>query len=151
VEQAFQITDFCRKSLEAYFDKYSLGQLNKIPEGFSNNLIWNIGHVIVTQQLIVNRLSGLPVLVSDDMIGRYKRGSRPQEDVSQEEADALRALVFSTISQTRKAIAEGQAGNFTAYTTTTGFEIRSLAAAVQFNNYHEATHLGIMLGIRKFV
>jgi len=42
-----------------YFDNYTLEQLNKIPEGFSNNLIWNIGHIIVTQQVLIYKLSNL--------------------------------------------------------------------------------------------
>jgi hypothetical protein len=29
-------------------------------EGYSNNLIWNIAHIIVVQQMLVYKLSGLP-------------------------------------------------------------------------------------------
>lgn len=36
-----------------YLDTYSLDQLNTIPDGFNNNLIWNIGHVIVSQQGLI--------------------------------------------------------------------------------------------------
>jgi hypothetical protein len=28
-------------------------QLNTIPEGYNNNLIWNIAHIIVVQQMLV--------------------------------------------------------------------------------------------------
>lgn len=42
-----------------YFDKYNLEQLNKIPPRFSNNLIWNIGHLIIIQQALIYKYSDL--------------------------------------------------------------------------------------------
>jgi hypothetical protein len=39
-----------------------------IPEGYSNNLIWNIAHIIVVQQMLVYKLSGLPMMISDEMV-----------------------------------------------------------------------------------
>jgi hypothetical protein len=50
---------------------YNLDQLNTIPEGFNNNLIWNIGHIIVSQLLVIN--FGLPMMVSDELVEKYKR------------------------------------------------------------------------------
>ncbi len=37
----------------AFLEKYSLEQLNYIPEGFSNNLIWNAGHIVASQQKLI--------------------------------------------------------------------------------------------------
>src|SRR5690606_33748551 len=42
-----------------YFNNYSPEQLNTTPNGFSNNLIWNIGHVIVAQQALIYKGSNL--------------------------------------------------------------------------------------------
>jgi hypothetical protein len=42
-------------------------------EGYSNNLIWNIAHIIVVQQMLVYKLSGLPMMISDEMVDKYKR------------------------------------------------------------------------------
>lgn len=50
MDWAFDISIKNRKLLESILENYSLKQLNMIPKGFSNNLIWNIGHIIVTQQ-----------------------------------------------------------------------------------------------------
>ncbi len=47
MHEAFNITMQNRKVLEGYLQNYSLEQLNKVPQGFNNNLIWNIGHIIV--------------------------------------------------------------------------------------------------------
>jgi hypothetical protein len=41
-------------------------------EGYSNNLIWNIAHIIVVQQMLVYK-SGLPMMISDEMVEKYKK------------------------------------------------------------------------------
>ena len=68
--------DIClknRKILEGFLNQFTLEELNKVPEGFSNNIIWNIAHVIVTQQLLVYRNSDLPMFVSDNMVETIKK------------------------------------------------------------------------------
>ncbi len=61
-----------RKVLYYYLKEAPLSILNRIPPGFRNNLLWNIGHSVVTQQLLVYQRSGLATLVSDEMIERYR-------------------------------------------------------------------------------
>ncbi|MDB5155092.1 MAG: DinB family protein [Mucilaginibacter sp.] len=39
------------------------GQLNKIPEGFGNNIIWNLAHIISAQQSICYIRAGLDAIV----------------------------------------------------------------------------------------
>ena len=41
-------------------------QLNKIPAPFKNNIAWNLAHLVVTQQLLCYKLSGLKCLVSEE-------------------------------------------------------------------------------------
>ena len=47
METSFNINQTIRIALLNFLENHSLEQLNAIPEGFSNNLIWNIGHCIV--------------------------------------------------------------------------------------------------------
>jgi len=153
MQTAFEINRTSRNVLLSFLDKYSLEQLNKIPEGFSNNLIWNIGHIVVVQQMLVCKLSGLPMMVSDEMVEKYRKGTKPEEDVSAAEVAQIRDLLFKTIEQTQ---ADYQAGKFNGttfngFTSMSGFTMNSVEDAISFNNYHEATHTGIMMGIRKFI
>ena len=91
--------DIClknRKILEGFLNQFTLDELNKIPVGFNDNIIWNIAHVIVTQQLLVYRNSQLPMEVSEDLISKYKKGTKAEFIVSQQEVDEIRNLLFST-------------------------------------------------------
>lgn len=151
MQQAFDITRQNRKVLLSYLNNYSLEQLNKVPEGFSNNLIWNIGHIIVVQQLLVYKLSGLPTMVSPALISKYAKGTRPESDVLQEEIDQIKSLLFSTIDQTEEDFKNAIFVNYHEFKNDLGFTIKDAKGAVSFNYFHEATHLGMIMCIKKFV
>lgn len=151
MQQTFDITKTSRKVLSQFLENHTLEQLNKIPEGFSNNLIWNIAHIVVVQQMLVYKLSGLPMMASDEMIEKYKRGTKPERDVTQAEVDEIKALLFETIQQTELDYAAKIFKNYQEFTTMSGYTIKKAEDALSFNYYHEAVHTGIMMGIRKFI
>ena len=151
MESVFKTWKTSRKIFAEYFDKYTLAQLNTTPAGFSNNLIWNIGHVIVAQQSLVYRLSDVPIQIPAAMVELYKPGSKPTGTTTGAEAEELRSLLSTLVEQTEKDYANGLFQTFTERMTGTGFHLTSLADAFEFNNYHEGLHLGLMMNIRKFV
>lgn len=148
---AFDITIKNRILLESFLDNYNLEQLNKIPKGFSNNIIWNIAHTIVTQQILVYQLSGLTCIVPDDAIERFKKGTKPDGDLSQAEVDAIRDLLFITIEKTKVAYNNDVFKKFNEYTVSTKSTLTNVEEAIDFNNFHEGIHLGAILALRKFV
>lgn len=151
MHQVFEITRTSRKVLSQFLENYSLEQLNKVPPGFNNNLIWNIGHIVVVQQLLVYNLSGLPMMVSDEMIAKYRKGTKPESDVSQAEADQIQSLLFETINQTKSDFNAGAFRTYNEFTSMSGFSMKNAEDAMAFNYYHEAIHTGMMMSIRKFV
>jgi hypothetical protein len=72
MQQTLDITRTSRTIVSQMLAGYTLDQLNTIPEGYSNNLIWNIAHIIVVQQMLVYK-SGLPMMISDEMVEKYKK------------------------------------------------------------------------------
>lgn len=151
MDTTFKIWETNRKHYLKIIDSYSLEQLNKIPEGFSNNLVWNLGHIIVAQQGLVYRLSGLPINVSAEMNEQYRNGSKPTGTTTQAEVDELKALLFSLIEKTKADYTAGKFITYNEYTTGTGFHLGNINDALEFNNYHEALHMGFMMNIRKFI
>jgi hypothetical protein len=151
MEQTLDVNTTSRTMVSKFLENYTLDQLNKIPEGFSNNLIWNIAHIIVTQQLLVYKLSGLPVMVSEEMIEKYKKGTNPKQEATQAEVDEIKTLLFKTIEKTKEDYNNEIFKNYLEYPTSTGFVLKSAEDAMTFNNFHEGLHIGIMMRIRKFI
>ncbi len=149
MEQTFEINRNSRKIIAPFLEKYTLDQLNLTPTGFNNNLIWNIGHIVVTQQLLVYNLSGLPMLVSDELVKKYKKGTKPEQPVTQAEVDEIKTLMFDLIDQTQADFGSGVFTNYVEYHTSAGYFLKNVEQAIEFNNFHEGIHIGVMLSIRK--
>src|SRR5687768_1386932 len=130
-----------------FFDKYNLEQLNLTPPKFSNNLIWNIGHIVAAQQSLVYKSSNLPMNIPEDFFDRYKPGTKPMRTISQNEADEIKSLLISMISQTETDLTDGKFVSFTERNTITGFHLGNLRDALVFNNYHEGLHMGCIKSI----
>ena len=134
-----------------FLNNFSLEQLNTVPEGFNNNIIWNVAHALATQQSIMYTLSGLKPLVPQSWIDGYRKGTKPEGDVTQEFVDAIDAALMSTMEQLKKDIEAGIFENYQLYTTSTKMELNSFATAFPFVLFHDGVHIGSVLALAKLV
>ncbi|MGB0981965.1 MAG: DinB family protein [Winogradskyella sp.] len=146
---AFEITVKNRNLLNHFLENFSLDELNKVPDGFTNNIIWNIAHTIVTQQLLVYKLSGLPMNVSDEMVAAYKKGSKTEKNVTQAEVDIIKNLLFSTLKKTEDDYNNKLFKTYNTYTVSTNSTLTNVEEAIAFNNFHEGIHLGYILALKR--
>lgn len=151
MEYQFDITLKNRHILNTFFDKCTLEELNRVPKGFNNNIIWNLAHVIVTQQLLVYGLSNVPMLVSDALVAKYRKGTKAEGDVTQQEVDEIKNLLFSTLEQTKADYKKGLFKTYNAYTTSTNSTMTNVEEAIAFNNFHEGIHLGYILALKRAI
>ncbi|GAA4295146.1 DinB family protein [Aestuariibaculum suncheonense] len=137
-----------RQFFNQFIENTSLEDLNKVPEGFNNNIIWNIGHIVVTQQLLAYKLSGLPMMIDEVMISKYMKGTKPEGNVSQDEVDDIKVLLFSTVEKTKEDVANDVFKTFNAYTvSTTGNTLNTIEDAFEFILFHEGMHLGYVMAL----
>jgi len=148
---AFDVSIKNRELLKSFIENHTLEELNKVPQGFNNNIIWNIAHTVVTQQLLVYKLSGLPMIVSDEMVEDFKKGTKTERGLSQSEVDTIKGLLFSTIEKTKEDYNNKIFQTYNAYTVTTKSTLSNVEEAIDFNNFHEGIHLGYILALRKSI
>jgi molecular chaperone GrpE (heat shock protein) len=134
-------------------NEFSLEQINQIPEGFSNNLIWNFGHLVVTQQLLCYKLSGNKMYISDEIVNKYRKGTKPEADATQEEVEELKKLAFDLIDKFEKDYSENKSmfDSFTEYPTSYNYTLKNIEDTINFNNTHEGVHYGYALALRKVI
>ncbi len=136
-------------------DGLSMEQLNTIPKGFKNNIAWNIAHLVVTQQLLCYRNSGLACSLSEEMISAYKKGAAPTfgEDgkITEAEFENIKELFVSLPLKLEEDYKKGLFTAYISYTTSVGVTLTDIESAIAFNSFHEGIHLGVLLGMKKLV
>ncbi|QQY83955.1 DinB family protein [Tamlana sp. s12] len=115
-----------------------LKRLNKIPEEFNNNIIWNIAHSVVTQRLFCYKLSGLEVAIPIHLIGKYRKGTKPESAICLDELHEKKNFLNSSIEKTQKDYSQGVFKSYTGNTVaTTGNTISRIEDALQFAVIYE--------------
>lgn len=130
---------------------FSSDKLNAIPSGFNNNLIWNLGHTAVTQQLLVYGRAGLPFRIDNKWIEEFRKGTAPSREYSESEIQEIKEFVGKTSGWLKEDFEQGKFTEYNKYETSYGVELNSVEDAIAFNNTHEAMHLGYIMSIRKLV
>ena len=104
---------------------------------------------MITQQLIIYRLSELPILVTENEIETYKKGTKSEGKATIEDIELLKYQLFSTLEQTKEDYQKGLFKKFIEYTVSTKSILTNIDEALAFNNFHEGIHLGYILAMKK--
>jgi hypothetical protein len=151
MQKHFEILLKTRQLLLKITEDLTNEQLNKIPQGFKNNIAWNIAHLAVTQQLLCYKLSGLNCLVSEEMIAHFQKGSAPNHTISKEEFETIKLQFLQLPVKLEEDYNKGIFENYNEYKTSIEITLNSIEDGIMFNTYHEGIHLGIILQLMKFI
>ena len=146
---ALDVTRRTRRSTAQVVDALPPDALTTIPDGFSNHVLWNVGHLVVTMQALVYGLSGLPLGVPDDWVAGFRKGTAPQDGVAAAPYAEVRDAFLALPDQVEADLRAGAFERYREYTTTPGVTLSSVSDALRFNLFHEGLHLGTVLALRK--
>ena len=126
-------------------------QLNKIPEGFNNNIIWNLGHLVAAQQGVCYIRAGLAPRLDEGFINAFNSGPNQGEPLSEAEIETIKSLLFTTLDQLEDDYSSGVFGSYTAWTVRYGVEFTNIDDAITFLPFHEGLHSGFVTALKKLV
>lgn len=142
-----------RKNLLGLVEGLSTEQLNVIPQGFINNIAWNLGHVVAAQQSVCYQRAGLPLRVEQDFFERYKPGSKPEAYIGEAELAHIKELFLSTPDLLEQDYQGGlfKSKSYPTWTTRYGPTLSSIEEAVAFLPFHEGLHFGYIMAMKRAV
>jgi hypothetical protein len=140
-----------RSFLLDYIKELNIGQLNKIPAGFNNNIAWNLGHMVAAQQGVCYLRAGLKTWVNEDFFNAYKPGSKPTEYINEQQIEKIKELFFSSLDILKSDYVKGLWTNYSAWSTRYGVELKTIEDAIQFLNFHEGLHLGYVMALKRAI
>ena len=151
MEKYFEDLAQIRKNLISYLMAYDVKRLSYIPMGFKNNIFWNCAHVLVTQQLMTYYLTDNEMLVENDWVMRYKKGTFGDPNATEDDVHKLIKLLQSTQVRLKKDYFDEELAYFRPYETSFGIKLETVEDAIRFNNLHESLHLGYVMALAKCI
>ena len=126
-------------------------QILKIPEGRKNNILWNLGHIVVTQQVLHYTLSRVEMHIPKDMVSIFRTGTSPAIWKETPDLNNIKTLVRELPDKILNDYESGIFKEFRSYKTSTGVQLDCFEDAVAFNHFHEGLHIGIIQGLIKLI
>jgi len=153
MKEIFKFIIDARKAFIKDIESLSLEELNEIPAGFNNNIIWNFGHIVVTTPVLCYVRTGILADASSvKYVSAYAKGTKPTYFVTQEEVDELKELAISTIETLEKDYNEGKLNNIVPFETSTyGALLESIEDVIITTAGHDNTHLGYVTAQKRII
>ncbi len=129
-------------------------QLNTIPVGFNNNIVWNLAHLVAAQQSICYLRAGVPPVVAETYITDYLPGTKPRQPIDGETIATIKELLISSIDTMGTDYARHLFRNYTyseRIKEIYGIDVRTIDDAIDFILYHEGFHIGCVLMLKHLV
>lgn len=128
----------------------SLDQVNQVPNGFTGNIAWHVGHMVATHRGLVYQLNGAGGEFEKEFVVKYKKDSVPEGPISQEEWNFITEKLLSQIEALEQDLNNSELwGDTHEYTTSYNYTITTLEEAVRFSNLHQALHLGYVMAMKR--
>ncbi|MDR3711953.1 MAG: DinB family protein [Puia sp.] len=138
-----------RRHLLGFVDDLSAEELNTIPQGFNNNIIWNIAHLISTQQNVCYIRAGLGLCVDEKYFSPFKPDTKPARVIDAAEIDTIKGLFLTVIDQLEVDYAKNAFSRYTPWLNRYGVQLSTIDEVLGFIPFHEGLHYGYIMAEKR--
>src|SRR4051812_15438970 len=96
-----------RRLLLTKIEILTVEELNFIPENYSNNIAWNLGHLNAVMQALCYKSSQLPVTINNDFFSPFLPGTRPSHFMDRSTIEIIKQQLFTAVNQLNTDLESG--------------------------------------------
>ncbi|WP_199621973.1 DinB family protein [Paenibacillus alkalitolerans] len=143
----FKQLAFVRSQTLKLMDGVTEELAERIPDGFRNNIRWNLGHIYVVLERFAFQYIGLPQHLPEGFKERFEYGTSPlntPDSVLVPTLQELETLLKEQHQRIHEALANRLQEKVTPYTTSAGITLDTPEQFLSLNLYHEGMHLSVI-------
>lgn len=150
IDKIRKIRLFLLKQIESL----SAEQLNKIPPGFNNNIIWNVAHMNSVLQVVCYRRSNLLTTTDEKHVTPFLTNTKPEQIIAPREIEAFKVVLISAVDT---FLADYEKNIFIDYTPSPNImniyaiSLTTIDDALEFLLYHDGYHIGNIMALKHLV
>lgn len=147
LDQLIEVRGYLLASVRGLTDE----QFLRVPEGFNNNILWNVGHVITDNTSMLYPPTGNPFPSPEQYLRWFEPGT---SQADWEETPPIAEVIAAAETMRDKVIEDCNAGKmetFEPMPLDDGVVLRNIAQAIAHCNIHEAMHLAVIDALRRRV
>lgn len=124
-------------------------QLNKIPENYNNNVIWNLSHLISAQQSVCYVRSNVPFVVEEKYFYSHQPSTQPEAFINTSEINLIKELFITSIDDFQRDLDSNLFSNYSPWLAKPyGVKVSNIEDAMDFLIYHEGLHAGYIIALK---
>lgn len=129
----------------------SVEEMNEVPAGFTNNIIWNLAHMTAAQQGICYMRAGLKPPLEEKYIKPYLPSTKPEGVVDENEIEVIKSLFLSSLALLEADYDKEVFAMYAPWTTRYGVQVSGIEDALSFLPFHEGYHSGYITALKRCV
>ncbi|QES88720.1 DinB family protein [Rhizosphaericola mali] len=150
LNKELELIRYVRNSVTKLIENLSLEELNVIPEHMNNNLIWNLGHMVFTQQMLCYKLGGLEPTIDVGFFAQFAPDTKPKRLISAEEIIKIKTAFHEAFEQLASDVQSCKLEAYQGWSLPSGITIDNFEDAMITNAIHEGRHFGVVISLVKW-
>lgn len=151
-ESIFGHLSFARNATLRLVKDVSENKSREIPEGFSNNILWNLGHIYSSLESFAFGYIGESMDLPEEFKGLFGMGSKPSEwSGNIPEITKLIEMLEAQPQRVQERLADKLDQEVKLPFTIPGAELKTVRDLLTFSFYHEAGHTQTIKHLKKSI
>jgi hypothetical protein len=151
VNYLFKQLRFVRGNTIKLVDGMSEEETRTVPRGFNNNILWNLGHILLVHEKFSFALTNEKMDLPKHIAELFAPGTKPESWGTQVPSlDEIAVLLSKQIDRIKQILEHRLEDNLEKpFVTSAGLELLTVKECLSFCLYHEGMHFATIKAIKQ--